>query len=221
MDRSKKILILSIIPVLLTLIFIIYIVVPTVAKLNTLNGEFNQEQSSFDDKKSQLESLDADKKTLKKIDELKEKLTDFDINVPAEDDLSILLIDLEKFGEPLNVKVISMNTKPEEEKDLAIKSKKKSKSSNQNRKKKTFSPLYAIPLEISAVGYYQDILSFINILENYGRKITISSVKIENYKEDKEAATPRVQMTIDASIYKFDIEDAKIAEEMSKENNKN
>lgn len=218
MNRSKKILILSIIPVILTLIFIIYIVVPTVSRLNVLNNELRQEQISYKESKSKLDGFNADKAILKSINELKEQLANFDINVPAEDDLSILLIDLEKFGEPLNVKVISMNTKPEEEKDLIIKSKKKPKSSNTNKKKKVFSPLFAIPVEVSAVGYYQDILGFINILENYERKITINSVKVENYKEDKEIETPRVQMTIDAIIYKFDAEAAKIAEEMSKEN---
>jgi Tfp pilus assembly protein PilO len=219
MDRSKKILILSLIPVLLTLIFILYIVIPTVSQLNTVNKEFKQEKISYDDTKSRLDSLNGDRVMLKKIEETKEKLANFDINVPTEDDLSILLIDLEKFGETFNVKVIGMNTKPEEERELSSNSKKKTR--NSNNKKTVFSPLYTIPLEISAVGFYQDILGFVNILENYERKITINSVKIENYKEDKEVAYPRVQMTIDAAVYKFDTENAKLAEEIAKTNNKN
>lgn len=204
MERSKKIIILSLIPVFLTIIFILYIVVPTVGRLNELNTELKQEKTAYDEDKSQLDELNNNKKLLMSIQKLKEKLGNFDVKVPSEDDLSILLIDLEKFAESFNVKVIALNSRPEIEKVLVDPNKKEEKSTNSVKKKPDPSPLYSISLEVSAVGYYQDILNFINTLENYERKIAISSVKVENYKEDKETPKPRVQMTINCEIYKFD-----------------
>jgi len=206
MDRSKKILILSLIPVFLTIIFIVYFVVPTVTKLNDLNKEFKQEKSSYIESKSQLDALNNNGSLFKNIAELKQKLGDFDVKVPAEDDLSVLLIDLEKFAVSFNVKVIGFNSKPETEKEIIDPKKKQPKTTTPVRKKPVASPFYSISLEISAVGYYKDILNFINTLENYGRKIAINSVKVENYKEDKISSNPRVQMTIDCDIYRFDIQ---------------
>ncbi|MDD3013438.1 MAG: hypothetical protein PHC34_07015 [Candidatus Gastranaerophilales bacterium] len=209
MDRTKRILVLSLIPMLLTLIFIIYLVVPTVTMFNGLNKEFKQEKSSYIEDKGKLDTFNNNNNLLKNIEELKQKLGNFDVNVPSEDDLSILLIDLEKFAESFNVKVIGLNSKFEAEKEIIDPKIKKPKTTHPVRKKHVPSPLYSISLEISAVGYYQDILNFINTLENYERKVAISGVKVENYREDKNTSNPRVQMTINCEVFKFNSQDEK------------
>jgi Tfp pilus assembly protein PilO len=167
--------------------------------------------------KSRLDSLNNNNGLLKKIKELNQELGNFDINVPSEDNLSILLIDLEKFAESFNVKVLSLNSKPETEKEL-IDPKKKSKSTKPVRKKKTLSPLYSIPLEISAIGYYQDILNFIDTLENYERKVIIDSIRVENYKEDKFTSNPRVEITINCEIYRFNNQNIELTENKDQDN---
>jgi len=204
MDRTKRVLILSLMPVFLTVIFIMNFVVPAVIKLDKLNKEVKQEKLAYIETKSQLDAFNTNSRLYKNITELRQKLGDFDVRVPAEDDLSILLIDLEKFAESFNIKVTGFNSKSETEKEIIDPKKEKPKSTNSVRKKPAPSPLYTISLEISAVGYYNDILNFINTLENYGRKVVISSVKVEDYKEDKNTSNPRVQITINCEAYKFD-----------------
>jgi len=203
MDKTKKILLLSIAPVFLTLIFILYIVAPTVQKLNEVNDKLKQEKTSYNEVKSELDKYVNDKSLFKSTQDLQRKLGNFDIEIPPDDDVSILLIDLGKFAESLNVRITSLDSRPESAKEIVNPNKKQTGLTTSTANQTGSSPLYSIPLDISAVGYYNNILNFINILEKYERVILINNLSVENYKEDKDTTNPRVQMTINCEIFKF------------------
>lgn len=211
MSKSQKIILISILPALLTLVFIVYFVAPAIGNMNKLKGELKEEQLAYAETQSKVESLKQDKKLLKKVEELRIKLFNFDTQVPAEDELAILLVDLEKFSKAFNVKVYTLNSGAEktleiiDPKEQLSEDKTKAKNTRKARKKVEDKPvtLVKIPLEIMVMGYYSDVLNFINTLENYQRKTSIESILVSNYRKDKDNIKPRVELTINCAVYKL------------------
>lgn len=207
MDKSKKLLLISLLPILLTLTFILNIVLPAIGNMGKVKEELNTEKTAFLETQKQLDSLKKDRVLSTQIQKLKEKLVNFNVEIPSENNQAVLLVDLEKFAKAFNVKILSVNSDNEKIVDLSVLGQKKDDSGKpENKKKKKEAlpvELSSIALEIKVVGYYTDILNFVSILEKYQRKIVINDIMATNFKADSEKIKPRVEMTINCNVYKL------------------
>ena len=212
MDKSKKILLLSLLPVLLTIIFILYVLVPSIGNFSKVSGELKSEKAAFSMDQNELQALKSNKKLIYDVENLRNELADFDVMVPEEDNLAILLVDLEKFANSFNVKLIAMDSAKEKEIRIADSKKAQDKAKTKRNKKSNkekgsiSAKLIEIPVEIKVLGRYPDVLNFINNLERYQRRITINGISVSNYKKDKDVSKSRVQMDINSVIYKLEKE---------------
>jgi len=217
MDRTKKILLISIIPAALTLLFIIYILVPSIDKMNLASSELSKANNAFEENQVLYNDLKEKSRFNRELEDLKVKLADFDVKVPAENDLPILLYDLERFADSTNIRI--SNFKAEREKKLIIvdpKEEKKLKKKNTRKKsdKKSSENPYdfaAIPVKLIITGQYLNTLKFINILQNYGRKIYIEDITVSENKPNDFSSRPDVEMQINLKIYKL----SKVSQEVS------
>lgn len=209
MNKSRKVLLISLMPVLLTFLFVVYVLVPTIQETDKTYKELNQEKLDFNNAQAQLTLLNQNKELEKKIRELNFELKDFAYRFPVENDLAIFLVDLEKYSKSYNVKVLSLTSdkesfiKIEDPKQKELKAKKKKRS---RRKEKPEAPikLFEIPVSINVVGYYPNIIKFINFLENYQRQIVIDGIKISNSKDEKskmQLIKPKLEVNIKSKVY--------------------
>ena len=207
MNKSRKIILISLFPALITLVVIIYFIMPAVANMNQLKDDLKVEKQAYSDTQAQVESLRSNKKLLKQVQELKDKLAGFEIKVPSEDDLAILLVDMGKFSKSFNVSVFSVGTGAEKVIKIEDPNEPKETKKNTRRKAKeaeaevTPITLSTIPVQIKVIGYYPDVMNFINALENYQRRITIDSISIMNC--GKETIRPKVEVQISSAVYKL------------------
>ncbi|EKE02683.1 MAG: hypothetical protein ACD_20C00346G0010 [uncultured bacterium] len=208
MNKSRKIILISLFPALITLVVIVYFIMPAVANMNQLKDDLKVEKQAYSDTQAQVESLRNNKKLLKEVQELKDKLAGFEIKVPSEDDLAILLVDMGKFSKSFNVSVFSVGTGAEkvikiEDPNEPKETKKKSTRRKAKETEAEVAPitLSTIPVQIKVIGYYPDVMNFINALENYQRRITIDSISIMNC--GKETIRPKVEVQISSAVYKL------------------
>jgi Tfp pilus assembly protein PilO len=211
MSKSQKILLISLLPALLTLIFIMYAVMPALGSLTKAKNELKAEKTSFSETQDKLNTLRENKKLMKRVEELRDKLANFEIQVPLEDDLAILLVDIEKFSNDFNVKVYNIESSPEKPIEIVDPKQEESKDKQPSKKKKKNKDtseelpinLFKIPLNILVKGNYPSVLSFINAMENYERKITINGIALLNDKKDESGINPKIEMEIDCTVYKL------------------
>ena len=212
MNKSQKTLLISFLPSMLTLFFIINIVIPAIGNMNDLNQKLNSEKNWQNSTKEEISLVKENNSLLKNVEKMRDELSDFDIRIPQTRELAILLYDLEKFAKPLNVRVLALNAKSEKIVELdesalnqTQKNKKKSIKKKKKSKKLESAILYSIPVEIKVLGHYNDIVKFVNTLEKYQRMVAIDTLTLERYKEDESNSKPRVETTIQGFVYKFEI----------------
>lgn len=205
MNKSKKIILISLLPALLTLIFIAYVVMPAIADLNETKNNLETEKAALAETQEKLILLKENSKLSKDVQKLKDKVFDFNVQVPPKDEIAVLLVDVGKFANDSNVKILSLNS--ETEKSLEIETPKinKNKIETEKNKKVSNPPVLfsEIPLKLSVVGCYSDVLNFINEIENYQRKITITGISVSNYSKNKNIAKPEIEIVIDCLIYRL------------------
>jgi len=211
-NKSNKILLISLLPCLLTFIFIVYILFPSIGKYSETIQKIKEKTLAYTETQKQINKLNENKALFNKIQKLKNDLATFDIEIPSESDLAVLLVDLERFAQKNKVKITNFSTKNEKEIDIVLPEKNKTKKHKKKKRKKDQSPvkLSTIPIEITILGYYKDNLNFINSLEKYQRKIIINEITASNFKEDEKNANPRVEMSINFDIYKMEIPEINI-----------
>jgi len=210
MDKSKKILIVSFAPVILTIIFILYAVAPAVGNYSAANNDYMEEKTAYIDTQNQLNTLKENKSLAIELANLREKLADFDTQIPENDDLAILLVDLQKFAKNNDVKVLSLDADPESPMEIIdpkvqkLKEKKKNKILAKEKENTEPVQLYQIPLKLVLLGHYKNILNYINTLELYGRKITLDGILVTKYKTNKNSSEPALEVTINCTVYKLE-----------------
>lgn len=207
MDKDKKALLISFIPAFAAIIFLLYVLLPSLMKMQEVKNELNNKENDVSALKTQLLSLEKDQKVIKEVGILRNELNDFDIKVPSEDNLAIFLIDIESFAQKDNIKIISLDAKKTKNVDLSVQADNKAKAGTVNKKskkKKEILPiaLISIPVEIKVVGYYNDIMMFINDVEKYKRATIIEGIEIKDFKDDEKLPQPRIEMSINANIFK-------------------
>ncbi|MFA6989429.1 MAG: type 4a pilus biogenesis protein PilO [Candidatus Gastranaerophilaceae bacterium] len=214
MENSKKIMFLSFIPLALVLVFILYLILPLVNDLNMNKQNIENQKIKLENAKIKIQKAEQDQKLANEIIEMQNKLGIFDLAVPEKKELEILLVDIEKFGTSTGNKILGLtantektveiNTKPKENSDSSTKSTKESRKTVKKLKNKENQGqfiLQEIPIEIKVLGYYPDIIKFIQKLENYQRKIVIEGIEARDYNKDAEQTKPRVEMKINAKVF--------------------
>ncbi|MFH0702076.1 MAG: hypothetical protein V2B14_00855 [bacterium] len=219
MDKSKKIFLISLLPAFLTILFVLFVLYPTFVKMDKVDKDLEKEKTEYNKDQASLDTLKENRVLFKEVKSLRKKLKNFDLEVPSKDELTVFLVDLERFAEVLNTKIISFSSSSEKDIEIEDPVQKKEDEKNTKLKKKKKKKgdedllpvrLLAIPLSITITGYYTDTINFVNALENYQRRISIDGVSIANHPEDKEKAKPRVLMTVDCKVYKLIINEANL-----------
>jgi len=209
MNKSRKVLLISLLPVFLTLLFIAYILVPSIQEMAQTYQKLNDEKKSYNEKQSQLSLLRQDQELTKKIQDLNNELSDFNYRFPPENDLTVFLVDLEKYAQSYNVKVISLSSDEEKSveiidpKKIALEEKKKKKRFDTKEEELPIT-LSEIPLSINVSGYFPDVVKFVNFLEKYQRQVAIDGIKISGAKDVKnevQSVKPQLEMEIKAKVY--------------------
>ena len=203
MKKNKKILLIILLPVALTMYFIFWVLVPSIQNYNDLGKKVKQTEMTCKTTLEQVEKLKNNKMLLEDIEELDKTIADFGIQLPSEFEDEFLLVDLSMFSIDTKTKIHSLNAKTEK----AIEIKKEEVQRKSRRRKKEENPVFPLtvyekPFEFKIVGKYNDTIAFINALENYQRKFIISGVSAQISKSDEKNPNPRIELTINGSSYK-------------------
>lgn len=202
MNNSHKILILSFIPALLTIIFAVYVTFPNISHLKSLHSKLESQKDEMAKTQTDLNNLKNNDKLLNELVDMRGKLYDFDVKIPSTDDLAILLVDFDKLAAQNKLKITTFRTKNSKTIDLNPEDPSKSRRKRSKKSEQPQLKLISIPVETVVVGYYPDVLKFVSNIENYQRKIAVKNVTIRDYQGDKAAATPRVEVTVNYFVYK-------------------
>ena len=202
---------MSLLPAIVTLLFIILFLVPTIGNLNEIKGQLKDEKASFQETQNNLASIKSNKRLEKDVEKLREELADFDVQIPEKDELAVFVVDISKFANNSNVKLLRVSSGSPD--DVAIQNpkaaiKKENKKARTSKKKKKAGDnlpvsLSNIPVEISVEGNYPYILGFINTLELYQRKVMIESISINKAEKSKKAEGSQVLLSLKGGVYKL------------------
>jgi Tfp pilus assembly protein PilO len=212
MNNSKKTILITLIPAVLTLYFISQVLFPAIGNYNALREKFNETKAIYQETQAKIEQLQNNKKLLKETEELNNQVADFDIQMPPEFEDEFFLVDLDKFSITTETKIISLNSKKEKEIEINISNGEKDKNKTSGKKKKSkkkkaeqqIFPLtiYEKPFEIKTQGHYNQVISFVSSLENYQRKFIINGVSAQISKNDDKNPDPKIELTIEGSTFK-------------------
>ncbi len=212
MNSLKKLILMSLIPAILTIFFVIKFTIPSVKTYFELKKDIKKEILIINDLKTNIESLKANKTLLDKLKEINSELVGFDVEFPKEFGDEILLIDLELFADEAVNKILTVKSLPEAEVEIIDPSrigekKKKRTSRRAKNEQKEKGPVTIIekPMELSTVAHYKEIIEFVSFLENYQRKVNIQGVYTDVFNDDRSTSDPRVHLKIKGSIYKSEV----------------
>ncbi|MEI7475251.1 MAG: type 4a pilus biogenesis protein PilO [bacterium] len=200
MNKSNKIIALSLLPVILTVIFSLYVMMPSYDKLNSTKTEFESQTSLLNELKDKVQNAKNNKANLLIIDKLKKTLSGFDEQVSDDYDSALLVFDGEKIAHLSGVKLIAFNIKEETaesvEQNLPIK---RNMSANKPVKKTNLTELSAIPVSVVVEGHYLSIIDFVSNIESYQRKINITNIEVKRSTDKKDNT---LQAVLDCKFYK-------------------
>ncbi len=201
---------LSSIPILLTILFCIFMVFPSWGKLNETSDKLKTEENVNKKLVASIKKLKKNKKLTEEINKLKDELKNIDYEVPRRKEQAILLVDLEKFANESKVNITALESKRTKVENLEKEKKgEKKKKSRRARKKKgnkkSRIQLESIYYNLKLTGEYPNIINFLDHLENYQRKSNISSIDLL-ICEDKDTPNldkPKINLDIVFENYKF------------------
>lgn len=212
MDSLKKLILMSLIPALLTIFFVVKFTIPSVKTYFELKKDIKKETIAINDLKTNIESLKANQALISKLEGLNSELIGFDVEFPKEFGDEILLIDLELFADEAVNRILKVRSMPEADVEIIdpskVGEKKKKRASRRGKEeKKDKGPVSIMekPLELATVAHYKEIIEFVNFLENYQRKINIQGIYTDVFNDDRKVSDPRVHLKIKGSIYKSEI----------------
>jgi len=208
MKDLKKIILLSIIPVLLTIFFLVQFTVPSVKEYFRLKEKINNEKIAINELEKNINILKRNQALLSELNKLNAELTGFDIEFPSNFKDEILLIDLEIFADETVNKIMRVETMParkvniidpEQQEKQDVRRRRTSRNKEEKPQPVT---IMEKPIEINSVAYYNEIIDFISFLENYQRKVNIQGIYTDVFNPDKENPNPRIELKIKGSVYK-------------------
>jgi len=209
MNNSKKTLLIALFPVVITVYFIMQILVPTVKDYLSLRDKYAEAITSYKETHARIEELQNNKKLFSELNELNNNLADFEVQVPAEFEDEFFLSDLERFSGETSTKIISLDSKKEKELEIISQSEEKTKKSRKGKRSKKSDQSQMLPLsvwerpfEFKVEGRFAKTIAFIDLLENYQRKFIINGVSAKISKSDENNPNPKIELTVQGSIYK-------------------
>ena len=210
MKNSKKTILITLIPAVLTLLFITQVLFPAIQNYNDLRNKFIETKNTYKETQIRVEQLQNNKKILTEIAELNNQVTDFDIQIPSEFEDEYFLVDLGKFSINTATKIIALDSKKEKPFEITNPNDDQNKTSQKTkhrRKKQEEQPVYPLtiyekPFEIKTLGHYNKIINFVSCLENYQRKFIINGVSAEISKNDEANPNPKIELKIEGSTFK-------------------
>lgn len=209
MKNSKKIILITLIPAMLTLYFVSQVLFPAIGHYSDLREKFIETKNTYKETQANVKELQNNKKLLKELEELNNQVADFDIQMPSEFEDEFFLVDLGKFSINTATKITALDSK--KEKEFAINNldndknklnKKKRRSKKQEEQPTSPLLIYEKPFEIKILGHYNQIISFVSRLENYQRKFIINGVSAQISKDDEKNPNPKIELTIEGSTFK-------------------
>lgn len=224
--KSKKLIFLILIPIALTLFFIVKFTLPVVKDYFDLKKDIKKETIAIKNLEKSIKTLKANKSLENELEKLNLELFGFDIEFPSEFKDEILLIDLEMFADEATNKIVELQSSNEKEIKIVNpdeeenKTKRRSRRSRRSKQEEVIPPLEITEksFSINTVAYYSQIIDFVGFLENYQRKININGISAKVFNEDKDNPNPRIELQIDGSTYKSKINKLQNNDEKEKEN---
>lgn len=206
MQNSKKTILISLIPAMLTLYFIAQVLYPSVQKYLDSREKFHQGINTYKETMANIEGLKNNKKLLEEMQELNEQASEFDIEIPQEFQDEYFIVDLNKFSLNTSTKIISLSSNKEKEMEISTSSDKKQKSKRKKHHKEE-QPLLPLsiwekPFQLKTLGHYSEVISFIDCLEGYQRKFIINGISAQISKNDDKNPNPKIEITIEGSTYR-------------------
>lgn len=198
MNKSNKFLLLSFLPVILTVIFVLYVLIPSFDSLKNAKSDFADNSTKLNELKNKVAGAKNNKENLLVIQKLSQKLANFEQQVSEDYDSALLVFDSEKLADLSKVQLLSFSIKDElSEEELPILTKNNSPSSTLPKAKLT--ELVSIPVEINIQGNYLRVIDFIINVESYQRKININTLEI---KRAEKSSKDKIQARLNCSFYK-------------------
>jgi len=216
--NSKKLLIISLLPAFLALLFIMLVVFPAISNLNEIKQNLKTEKDASAEFKEKISALQEKNVDLKRVQQLQIDLKDFDARFPLKDDTEIVLYDFQKIAGATGTKI----TEWKANKDLQtidineneLKNKKTSQQSDESKPRKrkntqegTTLKMSTISVTLNVVGFYDNILNFMEKIENYQRKALIEDISVENYKKIPGINHTPVEMIVSFKIFKQNLQE--------------
>jgi hypothetical protein len=228
MDRSKKLILYSLIPVALTLFFIFQFTLPSLNGFMELIKLIKAEKESIAGLEGRIAVLKSNKTTQKKLESLNEDLASFDVEFPKNFNDEILLIDLEQFSNVSSAKIMEISSKKDNLMDLQ-KSEEPSKTEKKSKRIRCSKKVKQAPLVqvfekqymLKTLSYYTKLIEFVSYLESYQRKININGIKAQIFNDDKAIPDPRLSAEIEGSIYKSEVNESALEEQAEEINTLN
>jgi len=210
MKNSKKTILITLIPAVLTVYFISQVLFPAIENYKDLREKFNETKNTCKEAQAKIEELQNNKKLLKETEELNNQVADFDVQLPSAFQDEFFLVDLGKFSINTATQIIALDSKKEKEFAISnpnIDQNKISKNNRRSSRKQEAPPLlplsiYEKPFEIKTLGHYNEIINFVSRLENYQRKFIINGVSAQISKNDEKNPNPKIELTIEGSTFK-------------------
>lgn len=198
MNKSNKILLLSLLPVILTVIFALYVLIPSFDSLDRSKKEFVSQTTLLNELRDKVANAKNNKANLSAINESRLKLADFEQQVSDEYDSALLVFDSEKIAGLSGVRLLSFAIKDEineEEQPVIL----KNDNNADTVKKVKLTELVSLPVEINVKGNYSSVIEFVKNLESYQRKVNIETLEI---KRADNSSQDKIQAKLNCKFYK-------------------
>lgn len=181
--------------VLTCLFLVISLIILTVESLSFIS--IADIQASVSEEAYRLEKLAEEKSNLTILSQRYEKIEDetakVNIALPDEKDTSKLVSDLDSLAVDAGLKLTLVQSSNIGKKQTGI-----ADPSLLQTVKGQFG--YELPLDISVTGPYQNLTSFIKMLENYQRLVNVSAVEI-NKVTDNDAPSDQIEAKLKLTAY--------------------
>lgn len=205
MDKSKKIILISFLPIIFTVLFALYAMIPAIESMNKTKITLKEETDSLALLNGKIADAKNNKANLKIVEKLKEKLGNFSEQTSYDYDSALMVFDGEKIAQLSGVKLVNFNIRNEQEgkeEDADAIKRRNQNATNPNEKKTEEKPLAILtytPADIVITGSYLEIIDFITNIESYQRKITVDNIEIKRSKDKK---SEKIEATLNCKFYK-------------------
>ncbi len=169
MPAGTKILVSFVPAVILSLIVVVFFILPKNKEIKVLNGQITKQENEI-----AIDQVKASKLATLKVEneKLKKRLEELKLQLPEEKEVTGLLKQVSDMGIKAGLKIVSW--KPEAKKDH------------------TSGIIYEIPVSVELAGSYHSLGIFFSGLTKLNRIVNISDIKISDAKAERNTAILKI-----------------------------